>query len=85
MGGECLDDFDRLRADPGLAELLGHRVPSPEAAWQFLSAFHDEPLIEAAKAARGLEEIGSRVAIKPRCAHMKGSGATSRCSRCGRR
>ena len=32
VGGECLDDFDRLREDPGLAELLGHAVPSPEAA-----------------------------------------------------
>jgi len=57
VGGECLDDFDRLREDPGLAALLGHQVPSPEAARKFLYAFHDEPLIEAAKAARGPEEI----------------------------
>jgi hypothetical protein len=26
MGGECLDAFARLRADPGLAELIGHAV-----------------------------------------------------------
>ena len=26
VGGECLDDFERLRADPGLGELLGHEV-----------------------------------------------------------
>ena len=39
VGGECLDDFDRLRGDPGLAELLGHAVPSPEAARKFLYAF----------------------------------------------
>src|SRR5271169_1015780 len=23
-GGECLDDFERLRADPGLGQLIGH-------------------------------------------------------------
>ncbi len=42
VGGECLDDFERLRADPGLGELLGHEVPSPEAARKFLYAFHEE-------------------------------------------
>ena len=26
LGGECLDDFDRLREDEGLAEMLGHEV-----------------------------------------------------------
>ncbi len=31
-GGDCLDDFERLRADGGLAELIGHELPSPEAA-----------------------------------------------------
>src|SRR5260370_22976037 len=30
VGGECLDDFQRLREDPGLIELLGHDLPSPE-------------------------------------------------------
>src|SRR5260370_38270079 len=30
-GGECLDDFERLRADPGLVLLIGHEVTSPEA------------------------------------------------------
>src|SRR6266699_6394257 len=25
VGGECLEDFDQLRADAGLAELVGHR------------------------------------------------------------
>ena len=41
-GGECLDDFARLREDAGLAELVGHPIPSPEAARQFLYQFHDE-------------------------------------------
>jgi hypothetical protein len=41
-GGECVDDFERLRQDPGLAEMIGHELPSPSAARQFLNAFHDE-------------------------------------------
>ena len=47
-GGECLDDFARLREDAGLAELLGHEIPSPEAARNFLYQFHDdEKIVEA--------------------------------------
>jgi hypothetical protein len=50
LGGECLDDFDRLREDEGLAEMLGHEVPSPEAARKFLYHFHDESqLVQAQK------------------------------------
>jgi hypothetical protein len=41
-GGECADDFERLRQDPGLAEMIGHELPSPSAALQFLYAFHEE-------------------------------------------
>ena len=32
VGGECLEDFEQLRADAGLAELVGHAMPSAEAA-----------------------------------------------------
>jgi len=47
-GGECLEDFDRLREDGGLAELIGHALPSPEAARNFLYQFHaDEKIVEA--------------------------------------
>src|SRR5271165_716985 len=56
-GGECLDDFERLRADPGLGELIGHEVPSPEAARKFLYAFHEEEKIEQAKQQRLPEQI----------------------------
>jgi hypothetical protein len=43
-GGECVDDFERLRQDEGLKK-LGLRVPSPESVRWFLNAFHeDEPL-----------------------------------------
>src|ERR1039458_815982 len=47
-GGECPEDFKRLRADPGLAEMIGHELPSPAAALQFLYAFYaDETPTEA--------------------------------------
>jgi hypothetical protein len=51
-GGECLDDFERLRQDPGLAEMVGHELPSPAAARQFLYAFHEDGKIEEAKQRR---------------------------------
>lgn len=50
LGGDCLEDFDRLREDAGLAEMLGHELPSPEAARKFLYAFHDEQRIAEAQA-----------------------------------
>lgn len=56
-GGECLEDFERLRQDPGLAELIGHGLPSPEAARKFLYAFHEESKIEEAQQRRLPGEI----------------------------
>jgi hypothetical protein len=47
-GGECLDDFGPLRQD-GVRELIGHDLPSPEAARKFLYQFHDERLVEQAQ------------------------------------
>ena len=44
-GGECVEDFERLRQDPGLAEMIGHDLPSPRAALEFLYAFHQEEKI----------------------------------------
>src|SRR5438046_2735271 len=52
VGGECLEDFERLRGDEGLADLIGHSIPSPEAARKFLYEFHDEEKMEAAKRQR---------------------------------
>ncbi len=48
-GGDCLEDFDCLREDRGLATMLGHEVPSPEAARKFLYQFHDPQKIEQAQ------------------------------------
>ena len=57
LGGECLEDFTHLREDGGLKEMLGHGIPSPEAARQFLYQFHAEEKIEEAKQRREPEQI----------------------------
>lgn len=49
LGGDCLEDFERLREDEGLAQMLGHEVPSCEAARKFLYQFHDESKLEQAQ------------------------------------
>ena len=56
-GGDCLEDLRRLQADEGLAAMLGHAIPSPEAARKFLYVFHSDEAIETAKAARKPEQI----------------------------
>ena len=40
-----------------MKEMLGHEVPSPEAARQFLKQFHSEEKIEQAKQQRKPEQI----------------------------
>jgi len=56
VGGECLDDFQHLREDAGLKELLGHEIPSPESARQFLNRFHSEEKLEEARDGRKPEQ-----------------------------
>jgi DDE family transposase len=53
-GGDCLEDFEHLRADTGLAELIGHELPSAEAARKFLYQFHEDQKIEEAQQALAL-------------------------------
>jgi hypothetical protein len=74
-GGECLEDFEQLRKDAGLAELIGHEFPSPEAARQFLYAFHDERKIGEAKLRRKPEEIAY---IPEETAELRGLGLVNR-------
>ena len=57
VGGDCLEDFDRLREDAGLAEMMGHQIPSPEVARKFLYQFHADELIEQAQQQRPLGQI----------------------------
>jgi hypothetical protein len=57
VGGDCLEDFDRLREDPGLAEMLGHEVPSAEAARKFLYQFHEEEKIQQAQRELPVDQV----------------------------
>lgn len=45
LGGECLDDFDTLRRDRGLAALLGYDLPAASTARQRLDQFHDPEVL----------------------------------------
>jgi hypothetical protein len=45
LGGECLEDMERLRQDQGLAALLEYTPPAPETARQWLDSFHEEALM----------------------------------------
>jgi len=75
VGGECLEDLERLREDEGLAELLGHGIPSPEAARKFLYQFHSEEKIEEAQQQLGL---GAKAYIPEENGPLAGLGQVNR-------
>jgi hypothetical protein len=75
-GGDCLEDFEQLRADKGLTELIGHDVPSPEAARKFLYQFHDEAKLEEAQ--QKSLTLGQRSYIPGENAALEGLGAVNR-------
>ena len=75
VGGECLEDLERLREDEGLAELLGHGIPSPEAGRKFLYQFHSEEKIEEAKQQL---ELGAKAYIPGENAALAGLGEVNR-------
>jgi len=52
LGGDCIDDFDGLRRDMGLAALLGYTLPAASTARQYLDRFHEEALL-AGRPAQG--------------------------------
>jgi hypothetical protein len=83
-GGECPEDFKRLRADPGLAEMLGHELPSPAAALQFLYAFHADEKITEAQQRRLPDQIAY---IPEETRPLEGLGRVNRdlVQRCGER
>ena len=35
VGGGCCDDFERLREDPGISEMIGHEVPRISVSCSF--------------------------------------------------
>jgi hypothetical protein len=45
LGGECIEDMEKLRSDKGLETMLGYQVPAAETARQWLDKFHDEELM----------------------------------------
>lgn len=75
VGGECLEDFEQLRQDGGLRQMIGHEIPSPEAARQFLYAFHEESKIEEAKQRRGADEVAY---IPEESERLRGLGLVNR-------
>ena len=75
VGGECVEDLERLREDAALSKLLGHDFPSPRATLEFLYQFHDEQKIEEAKGRRGPEEIAY---IPEESAPLQGLGRVNR-------
>jgi hypothetical protein len=52
LGGECPDDFQKLREDQGLAVMLGYQLPPPSTARAWLERFHD-PEAVAERPAQG--------------------------------
>lgn len=71
-GGECLDDMRILGGDQGLLRLLEKpKLPSADAARQFLLAFHDEQLLADARAKLAPEE---KSLVVPESAALRGLG-----------
>ena len=75
VGGECVEDLERLREDVALSQLLGHDFPSPRATLEFLYQFHDEQKMEEAKGRRAPEEIAY---IPEESAPLQGLGRVNR-------
>ena len=46
LGGDCIEDMERLREDDALPQMLGYGIPAPETARQWLDRFHDEELMK---------------------------------------
>jgi hypothetical protein len=75
VGGENLEDFERLAEDPGLESMLGYELPSPEAARNFLYWFHDEAKLEQAQRELG---IGESSYVPAESAGLEGLGRVNR-------
>jgi len=75
VGGDTLEDLTHLREDAGLPEVVGHQLPSPEAARQFLYQCHDDRLIAAAQAAVPAGQVSY---VPAETAALAGLGAVNR-------
>ena len=74
-GGECLDDFDELRKDDGLCELIGHGIPSATAARTFLYQFHSAEEIEKAQSELPMGQVAF---VPGESAPLRGLAAVNR-------
>jgi hypothetical protein len=52
VGGDCMQDVERLRQDGGVTKMLGYAVPSPRCVADFLESFHDPDKVARAHAQR---------------------------------
>jgi hypothetical protein len=66
-GGERCEDLAPLREDAALALLLGHGLPAPQTARDFLDAFDEAaaPLWQARRATSRAKASGSRAWPRP--------------------
>ena len=75
-GGEHFDDFEALCGDEGLAELIGHELPSPSRAKEYLYAFHDgAPGEDGGSVQSGLFDAGG---VAPELGPLVGLGSALR-------
>jgi hypothetical protein len=58
LGGEYIEDMERLRHDKGLGMMFGYQIPAPETARQWLDKFHDEQLMS------GQPQQGAFISVK---------------------
>ena len=83
LGGECLDDFQKLREDQGLAVMLGYQPPAPSTARAWLEQYHDAGAVakrplqgsfipEESLGLAGLKEVNRQV-IRAYVGVVKGS------------
>jgi hypothetical protein len=77
VGGECVEDLERLREDAALIPQsgMGHDFPSPRAALEFLYQFHDEQKMEEAKRRRAPDDIAY---IPEESVELQGLGRVNR-------
>lgn len=69
-GGECQEDMEALRRDPGVTKLLGYQAPSARSVGDFLDVFHEERLIQEGR--REAERQGHLAMIPEQTALLHG-------------
>jgi hypothetical protein len=65
LGGDCIEDMERLRQDEGLRAMLGYCPSAPETARQWLDKFHED------SSTQEQPRQGSLIAREPALAGLK--------------